>query len=59
LKTKNISPDIYIIEQDGQDDKKQIQIVFLERHSKDVRIQSANQVFDRASNIKKFDISSV
>jgi len=36
LKTKNISPDIYIIEQDGQDDEKHQtnSIVFLESHSK-------------------------
>lgn len=55
MKTKNISPDIYIIKQDGQDDKKHQtnSKVFLERHSKDVRRQSADQVFDRASNIKR------
>jgi hypothetical protein len=61
LKTKNISPDIYIIEQDGQDDKKHQtnSIVFLERHSKDVRRQSADQVFDRASNIKRKGIEKI
>jgi hypothetical protein len=53
LKTKNISPGIYIIEQVEQDDKKHQtnSIVFLENHSNDVGRQSADQVVDRASNI--------
>ncbi len=53
MKTKNINPDIYIIEQDAQDDKKHQtnSIVFLEHHSKDVGTQSTDQVVDRASNI--------